>query len=317
MGKFIRRSNEAQPAPGINPVRRVIGIVLVVLVIAFALIVTITMRQRIEAAGEAMRPYLWRGLQNDLIVCAGFLIVALGIAFGIMPARQHIALRIVRCAVWVFGLAISLEALFLCGKVVVGSLGQDASPDARFVVVEGTALQKDKSAPVDLTARLNTATAWWKDHGDITLIVTRSSTDENASASGGSAQKVTSTSGGSGLAGRKSSRKGNTTTDVMTSLLKDEGIPKDIVRSEDKSVNVRESFENILAMEDVNEDTPIVVITSNYDITRAVRIAKEAGFTDVTRLPAPSGFWEYGTNILWETWLEYDPMLKEIQDDIM
>ena len=64
--------------------RRVIGIALIVLVTVFTLIVTVVMRQRIEAAEESMKPYLRRALQNDLIVCAGLLIVAIGVAFDFM-----------------------------------------------------------------------------------------------------------------------------------------------------------------------------------------------------------------------------------------
>ena len=35
---------------------------------------------------------------------------------------------------------------------------------------------------------------------------------------------------------------------------------------------------------------PVVMISSNYHMDRAVRNAGEAGFTHVMRLPAPSGF---------------------------
>ena len=44
-----------------------------------------------------------------------------------------------------------------------------------------------------------------------------------------------------------------------------------------------------------------------------VRIAKDAGFTNVSRLPARSTFWGYLSGILWETWLENDPVLVAAQ----
>ena len=59
---------------------------------------------------------------------------------------------------------------------------------------------------------------------------------------------------------------------------------------EDKARSTRDNFRNIAKMEGFSKDTPVVMISSDYHMDRAVRIAEKAGFTHVMRLPAPSGF---------------------------
>ena len=56
--------------------------------------------------------------------------------------------------------------------------------------------------------------------------------------------------------------------------------------------------------------TPAVLISSNYHMDRAVRIASEEGFTQIMRLPAPSGFFAYGANMLSEVVLAVHDLIK-------
>ena len=59
-------------------------------------------------------------------------------------------------------------------------------------------------------------------------------------------------------------------------------------------------------MTDPNE--PVVLITSDYHMDRAVQTAAGAGFTRVMRLPAPSSPVHFGANVLWEAILELNEL---------
>ena len=139
------RLADQQPAPGKkgkrSKVRIILGLVLVALVIAFSLIVLISMRQRIDAAEGAEKNLLWRGLQDDYIVCASLLVVALGIAFGIAPARRNIVLRILGGIVWCAALAVTVEAVYLCTQTIIHSSDRDDTSEAKYAVLVGDALQ--------------------------------------------------------------------------------------------------------------------------------------------------------------------------------
>ncbi|MBR4458099.1 MAG: YdcF family protein [Clostridia bacterium] len=295
-------------------VRLTIGGILIALVAAFTLIVTVTMRQRIEAADAAMKPLLWRGLQNDLIVCAGLMIVAVGITFNVFTKSRHLAVKILGYAVWGLGILITAEALLLTGDVLLRSTARDAAPDAPYAVVISGAINADKSLPVDLTARVDTAVDWWKSHPGTTLILAGDSGadyDENAAST---AKKKTNTLLSSMNKSSSVSKDSNTESGAMKTALIDRGVEETAIRMTKQSLTDETRFENLLSMTGVEADTPIVLITNNYDMNRIVGIAQDSGFTNVTRLPAPAGFWEFGTNILWQVWSEYDPVLRPAKE---
>ena len=314
----LQQGDSAAPAAKSKKGRRVrliIGVVLIVLVVAFSGVNIIDMRQRINAeTDEAARSLLWRGLQNDYIVFAGLLIVALGITFGIMPARRPLPLRIIGCVVWIAGLVITAETAYLAVQTVIHSRQADVDPEAQKAVVVGMALNPNSSAPFDLNARLNTAAAWWQDHQEHELIVT-AGTDyiPVESADGGDVTSVEGTQ--NTLAGRGDDRKkkGTSTPSVMQNLLRGLGVTPRWITQEKNSKSLNEIFGQVVSMRGMNADTPIIVITNGCYMNDTVRLARQAGFTRISRLPADSSVGGYLTSILWETWLENDPLLKAAQ----
>ena len=52
------------------------------------------------------------------------------------------------------------------------------------------------------------------------------------------------------------------------------------------------------------------MISSNYHMDRAVRNAEKEGFSRIMRLPAPSGFFAYGANMLSEVVLDINDLIK-------
>ena len=291
-------------------VRVIVGLVLVALVVAFSLIVLIHMRQRVEAASGAEADLLRRGLQNDYIVCASLLVFALGITFGLSSVRRHIALCIVGCAVWGVALLVIGETAYMSVNTVIHASDRDDTSEAKYAVIIGDPLQ-NRQASEDLTAKVAVAAEWWKERNadDIIIIASNASAivvesdfEEEASTVEAAVQVE--------HAGRVKNQ-GNTPSAVMKSALDKEGVPKFAVKEEKVSVSVRECFEQILKQfNKISTDTPIVVITNGCYMNDAVRIAKEVGFTNVSRLPAASRFSGYLTDLLWETWLRYDPVIS-------
>jgi len=54
-----------------------------------------------------------------------------------------------------------------------------------------------------------------------------------------------------------------------------------------------------------------MLVSSNYHMSRAVRLAETAGFTHVIRLPAPSAAAPYGANVMWEVVMEINRLLPK------
>ena len=291
---------EADGAPVRNrsKARRIIGIALIVLVVAFALISTVSMHQRVEAADEAAKPLLQRALQNNLIVCAGFLIVGIGIAFDTLTGARNVVVRVIGYIIWAAGIMVATEAVLLCGTVLLGNSDRSIPRDTRYVMVVGTALEENSAIPGELSTRLETAGNWWKKHPETTLIVTGS-----GKASKSSAKK-------NALAGLEvTARKSD--VDLIGMALTGKGIPEETILKVGRSDSAEQGFENLLKQDGIETDTPIAVIIDSYDMGRMARIAEEAGFTNVTAVPRPSGFWEFGTDLLWKTWNVYDPAVKQ------
>ena len=291
---------EADGAPVRNrpKARRIIGIALIVLVVAFALISTVSMHQRAEAADEAAKPLLQRALQNNLIVCAGFLIVGIGIAFDTLTGARNVVVRVIGYIIWAAGIMVATEAVLLSGTVLLGNSDRNIPRDTRYVMVVGTALEENSAIPGELSTRLETAGNWWKEHPETTLIVTGS-----GKASKSSAKK-------NALAGLEvTARKSD--VDLIGMALTGKGIPEETVLKVGRSDSAEQGFENLLKQDGIETDTPIAVIIDSYDMGRMARIAEEAGFTNITAVPRPSGFWEFGTDLLWKTWNVYDPAVKQ------
>ena len=62
----------------------------------------------------------------------------------------------------------------------------------------------------------------------------------------------------------------------------------------------------------IDPDAPVVLITSNYHMDRAVQIAKSAGFSNVLRLPAPSSSITFGSNVMLEIMMDLNELTLKI-----
>ena len=105
-----------------------------------------------------------------------------------------------------------------------------------------------------------------------------------------------------------SDESGRTEAAVMRELLVERGVSEKQMILEDQAETTKDNFANAAKL--VDPSLPIVLITSNYHVDRAVTTAKKAGFKKVMRLPAPADFLTFGSNMLWEVILDVNEMTK-------
>ncbi len=214
----------------------------------------------------------------EILLCAILLLFALDIRFNFLTRWKSAVLR---AAGWLLRAVIVLMnavILFFCGKVITGSMIHTAG-QADYAIVLGLALENGQPAP-DLLARLDTAREYLNQYPDARLILTGGNADES----------------------------GRTEAAVMRDLLTGQGVPEDRLILEDQAQTTKENFSNIAGI--VSPDEPVVMISSNYHMDRAVRIASENGFTHVMRLPAPSGILAFGANMMSEVVLNLNDLTK-------
>ena len=75
---------------------------------------------------------------------------------------------------------------------------------------------------------------------------------------------------------------------------------------EDQAESTKDNFRNTALI--IDPGKPVVLISSNYHMDRAVQTAESAGFSNVLRLPAPSSLFSYGANVMNEVILELNEL---------
>lgn len=256
--------------------RRILGDVLILLAVALAASVLFVMPARINAIVQKRDV---RDVFNyQLILCAILLLFALDVRFNLFTRWKNVLLKGIG---WLLRAGVALltaAILFFCGKVIVGGLINTAGP-ADYAIVLGLALENGEPAP-DLLARLNTGKGYLEKQPAATLILTGGNPDAS----------------------------GRTEAAVMRDVLTAQGVPESRLLLEDQARSTRENFRNIAAIEGFSKDDPVVMISSNYHMDRAVRTAKSAGFARILRLPAPSDPLSFGANVMWEVILDLNEL---------
>ena len=266
MGKKKQRSS----------VRRIIGDILLVLFFLLTADVLIVMTAKINAVvrkADCREVFMYQ-----LVLCAVLLLFAFDVRFSLFTRWKPVLLKAAGRVLRTVVVLLSAVILFFCGKVIVGSVINDAG-QANAAIVLGLALENGKPAP-DLLARLDTAKAYLEKYPEAQLILTGGNADAS----------------------------GRTEAAVMRDLLTEQGVPESRLILEDQAETTKQNFRNIAGI--VAKDEPVVMISSNYHMDRAVRNAREEGFTHVMRLPAPSGFFAYGANMLSEIVLDLNDLTK-------
>ena len=257
--------------------RRIAGDLLILIVTAFTVYLSVIMTRRIQAV--VLKDTYIEIFRYELVICAVFLILALDVRFGLFTLWRPAVLRWIG---WILRVVVAFPGtviLFFCGKVIRGSMISNAGP-ADHAIVLGLALENGKPSP-DLLARLDAAQGYLEKYPRARLVLTGGNADEP----------------------------GRTEADVMHDLLAGRGVPEDRLLLEDRAQTTKENFSNIAKM--ISLEKPVVMISSDYHMDRAVRNAAEAGFSGVMRFPAPSRFFAFGANMLWEVVLDLNDLIKK------
>ena len=263
-----------------NKKRILAGSILTVLSLILTGDIIAVMTHRIKTVE---RPDIYKkNLFGDMLLCTSLIISSLDLLFNFFTRSKNTLSRffgwMIRISFWIP----SFLVLFFSGKIVIGSFIKTREK-AKYAIVLGMALENGKPTK-DLLRRVETARKYIIDNPDAKLILTGGVPDNS----------------------------GKTEAEVMCELLLTRGVPVEKMILEDQSDSTKTNFKNTLEI--VNATTPVVLITSNYHMDRAVRIAKKAGFKNIHRLPAPTSVFPYPSNVMWEVLHNINEYLKIVKD---
>ena len=255
-------------------IRRIIGDILLVLSLLLTADVVVVMLHKINAV--VLKADYQEIFHYELILCAILLLFALDVRFNLFTRSKHTIVRIAGWVLRIIVVSLTLVILFFGGKVVCGSMINNMG-QADHAIVLGLALENGKPTD-DLLARLDTAQAYLEKYPEAQLILTGGNADES----------------------------GRTEAAVMRDILAERGVPDERMILEDQAESTKDNFRNTAQI--IDPAKPVVLISSNYHMDRAVQTAKSAGFTDILRVPAPSSFLSFGANVLYEIVLEVNEL---------
>ena len=264
---------KGKQAPG---ARIIIGSGLVLVAVLLTADVLFVMPARISAV--VLKEDYRKVFRYEIILCAVLLLSALDLRFNLFTRWKPAALKAAGWLLRAAAAVLSAVILFFCGKVAAGAMINTAG-EADYAIVLGLALENGEPAP-DLLARLDTARAYLEKYPGAKLILTGGNADGS----------------------------GRTEAAAMREILAGHGVAEDRMILEDQAKTTKENFSNIAGI--APPESPVVMISSDYHMDRAVRNASENGFSNVMRLPAPSGFLAWGANMLSEVVLDLNDLAK-------
>lgn len=258
--------------------RRVAGTILIILSVAFTIYLSVIMVNRIKMI--VLKDTYITIFKYELVICALFLLLSVDIRFGLLTKLKALFFKITGWALRIVLVLAVGFVLFLAGKITVEGMIQTPGT-AENAIVLGLALQNGQPAP-DLIDRVDTAAEYSREYPYSKLILTGGNPDKN----------------------------GMTEAAVMKDLLIERGIDPAKMVLEDKAQTTKDNFLNTAKV--IDPARPVVLISSDYHMYRAVNTAEDAGFTYIIRRPAPSSPVEYGVNVMWEVIQELNRLKAKI-----
>lgn len=256
--------------------RRIIGNILIIISVAFTIYLSVIMIHRIGSVVE--KADYTKVFCYELVVCAIFILLALDIRFVFTRVKAK-ALKVFAWILRIIVVLMTAIFLFFIGRIIIGCF-INTEDSAKNAIVLGLALENGKPTD-DLISKLDCAEKYLQDYPDATLI----------------------------LSGGNSDSSGKTEAGVMRDILSERGIADEKMVEEDSSTSTKENFKNVAKLIDTKE--AVVLISSDYHMDRAVRAAKNAGFSEILRLPAPSSAVQFGANVMWEMMLELNELFTQ------
>lgn len=248
------------------------GSALVALAAAFAVYILAVMEHRIATVAAA-KTYR-KALRYELVLCGALLLFALDVRFDLVGRLPDPRTRTLGWAARIAVAAATAALLAIGVSIAAGGLIRDRG-SADNAVVLGLALENGRPTR-DLRLRIGAAERFAREHPGAKLILT------GGNPVGGSASEA----------------------EVMRELLVEKGVPEERILLDQAAVDTRQNFANAARM--IDPGRPVAIVTSGWHMSRAVRLAREAGFTDIVRVPARSDPLQYGANLMWEVIMMLD-----------
>ncbi len=250
--------------------RQTAGNILIILMVLFTIYLAIIMVHRIQSVVQ--KDSYVKIFRYEIIICVLFLLFALDLRFIFLSHAKSGVLLIIGWALRLLIIAACAFCVFLLVRITVGSVIR-SDGRANHAIVLGLALENGKPTD-DLLARLDTAEQYAAENPEGMLVLTGGNPDES----------------------------GKTEAAVMRDLLIQRGLPETKLILEDRAETTKENFRNTAKM--IDPGSPVILISSNYHMDRAVRTAESVGFTQILRRPASSSALFFGANVMWEMMLE-------------
>ncbi len=246
--------------------RDLIGDLLIVLSTGFTLYIFFIMRERIKKV--VLKKVYHTVFRFELLACAFLVVFALDFRFQVLTMLPGLLMKVLGWILRIIVILMVCVLLFFSMRIMIK--GRISSKEkAKTALVLGLALENGK-ANEDLLARLHRAKLYLEENPDGIVIL----------------------SGGNGNVS------GNSEATVMAKILKEKDVPSERIVLEEKARSTIENFENVKKL--VDPDKPLGLITSDYHMDRALRMAKQAGFKQVLPYPSRCPWFSCGANVLWE-----------------
>ena len=149
-------------------IRRIIGDILLVLAVLLLIDAAFVMPAKIHAVVQ--KADYQEVFMYEMILCMILLLFALDIRYNVFTRWKPVILRGIGWLMHTVIVLFSAAIIFLCGKVIIGSMVNTAG-QADYAIVLGLALENGKPAS-DLLARLDTAREYLERYPEAHLILT-------------------------------------------------------------------------------------------------------------------------------------------------
>ena len=263
----------------IGMLRIMLGDFLIALLLVFTVYLSINMVHRIHTV--VLKEIYIKVFIYELLLCGILLVCAVDLRTGFLTCIRFLPAKVIGWIVRLLMISAAVCVLGIVNNVVASGINRHPA-DADNVLVLGMALQNGHPTK-DLLLRLDTAKLYAEQHPEAKLILTGGNPDET----------------------------GKTEAAVMRDLLVEDGFPEERLILEDKAADTEQNFVNTAKL--IDPSAPVLVVSSDYHMGRALRMAEEAGFEHADRLPAPSDPLQYGTNIMWEVILKLNQYMPKRQ----
>lgn len=254
----------------LSSIRKIVGDLLIVAAVVYTFYLSVIMIHRINTV--VLKANCGGVFLCELCMCVLMLIFATDMRFGYLTMTDSVFMKVTGWSVRVLVTAAVILFIFSMAGIRLNRKS-DVHLHSDNAIVLGLALE-DGKAPLDLQYRLDAAMSFLEDNPGSTLILT----------------------------GGNPGSDGRTEAEVMRELLLERGVDDSCMILEDCAQTTKANFINTSRMIDPSE--PVVLISSDYHIGRAVNIAREAGFMNVIPMASDSSSIAFGANAMWEVMLD-------------